>query len=202
MADDCNDPLYNLHFFNNRYTNRDFSSCVFTGIRKARPIGQTNPLCNGKLNRNSFDYLWTIRYSIFCDYAQIWDVNHPLTLAEVVHKAFRTAKMEKPGAVIVELPENLAAQEISDDAITIIPAPTLMSVDEEVIAAVDQINNSQRPFIIVGNGVFRAKAVTEVNAFIDCLQAPVIHRIHILLVRTYESIQKLTISIKTKITFV
>lgn len=102
-------------------------------------------------------------------------IKDSLTLAEVVHKAFRTAKMEKPGAVIVELPENLAAQEISDDAITIIPAPTLMTVDEEIIPAVDQINNSQRPFIIVGNGVIRAKAVTEVNAFIDCLQAPVTH---------------------------
>ncbi len=102
-------------------------------------------------------------------------IKDSLTLAEIVHKAFRTAKMEKPGAVIVELPENLAAQEISNDAITITPTPTFMSVDEEIIAAIAKINNSQRPFIIIGNGVIRAEAVTEVQTFINFLQAPVIH---------------------------
>lgn len=102
-------------------------------------------------------------------------IKDSLTLTEVVHNAFRRAKMEKPGAVIVELPENLAAQEINEDALTIKPVPISVSAKEEIIAAIAHINNSQRPFIIIGNGVIRAEAVTEVQAFIDCLQAPVTH---------------------------
>ncbi|WP_066290500.1 acetolactate synthase large subunit [Bacillus sp. FJAT-29937] len=102
-------------------------------------------------------------------------IKDSLTITEVVNKAFQKAKMEKPGAVIVELPENLAGQKIPDNAMTVKPLPVYTPVIEEIKAAIDQINNSQRPFIIIGNGVIRGEAVNEVQAFIDRLQAPVTH---------------------------
>ncbi|MBY0123423.1 acetolactate synthase large subunit [Bacillus sp. S/N-304-OC-R1] len=97
------------------------------------------------------------------------------SIVEMVHKAFRIAKTEKPGAVILELPENLAPQMIPDNAMESLPPPTYVPLTEDIHAAVKRINDSQKPFIIIGNGVMRGKAEKEVQAFIDYLQAPVTH---------------------------
>ncbi|WNS75060.1 acetolactate synthase large subunit [Bacillus sp. DTU_2020_1000418_1_SI_GHA_SEK_038] len=102
-------------------------------------------------------------------------IKDSLTIAEVVHKAFRTAKMEKSGAVIIELPENLAAQKITDNAMADAPLPACMPVKEQIQEAIDQINNSQKPFIIVGNGAIRGNAAEEVQELIARLQAPATH---------------------------
>ncbi|KAB2329090.1 acetolactate synthase large subunit [Cytobacillus depressus] len=99
------------------------------------------------------------------------------TIAEVINKAFRIAQMEKPGAVMVELPENLAAQLILNNAMNARPLPKCVPTNEEIQAAINLINNSQKPFIVIGNGVVREDAVNGVKAFIDRLQAPVTHSI-------------------------
>ncbi|QED49574.1 acetolactate synthase large subunit [Cytobacillus dafuensis] len=97
------------------------------------------------------------------------------TIAEVIHKAFRTAKMEKPGAVIIEIPENLTSQMIPENAMTVTPLPIYRPESEAIQEAIQRISNSQKPFIIIGNGVVRGEATQEVQAFIDRLQAPVTH---------------------------
>src|SRR5687768_6271460 len=45
------------------------------------------------------------------------------TISAIIRKAFRVAQMEKPGAVLIELPENLAPQMISTQPIPITPIP-------------------------------------------------------------------------------
>jgi acetolactate synthase-1/2/3 large subunit len=48
-------------------------------------------------------------------------------------------------------------------------------MNDEIQEAINQINNSQKPFFVIGNGVVREDAVNGVQAFIDRLQAPVTH---------------------------
>jgi acetolactate synthase-1/2/3 large subunit len=77
--------------------------------------------------------------------------------------------MEKPGAVLIELPEDIAEDDIPDVVLpkTTLPKsiPSLQSMDK----AIQRINQSQRPFIIAGNGVIRQGASPTLQTFAEAL---------------------------------
>lgn len=97
------------------------------------------------------------------------------TIAKIIRKAFRVAKMEKPGAVLIELPENLAPQMIPTKPLPVTPIPKSTPVPQAIEEARILIKNSQRPLVIVGNGVIRQEAVAELLTFVENLKPPVIH---------------------------
>src|SRR5688572_7959883 len=96
---------------------------------------------------------------------------------EIVAKAFRVAQLEKPGPTHIELPENLAAAAVGDDARalplpptkTYFPEPT----DEAIAHAAELIATSERPIILAGNGVLRRNASAELRALARGLHVPV-----------------------------
>ncbi|HHW36339.1 MAG TPA: acetolactate synthase large subunit [Bacillales bacterium] len=97
------------------------------------------------------------------------------TIAKIIRKAFRVAKMEKPGAVLIELPENLAPQMISTKPLPVMPIPKSAPISQALGDARTLIDQSQRPLIIAGNGVIRQEAVVEFLTFVENLKSPVIH---------------------------
>ncbi|MHC0036236.1 acetolactate synthase large subunit [Pseudoneobacillus sp. C159] len=97
------------------------------------------------------------------------------TIPEIIRRAFRLAKMEKPGPVLIELPENLASQVISNQPLEISPIPISVPIQQDMGRAVDIINQSKKPLIIVGNGVLRQEAIEELYLLIERLQTPCIH---------------------------
>ena len=94
---------------------------------------------------------------------------------EIVRKAFRVALLEKPGPTHIELPENLAAADVSDDAAPLVPGRTYFPepTDEAIQHAADLIATSERPLVLAGNGVLRRRAATELRAFARGLHVPV-----------------------------
>ena len=97
------------------------------------------------------------------------------TVPTIIRKAFRIAKMEKPGSVAIVVPENFLTQEIANKPLPIYPLPETVPVTETIQAACTLIQNKMKPFIIVGNGVVRQEATLELQAFINTLQVPVAH---------------------------
>jgi acetolactate synthase I/II/III large subunit len=97
------------------------------------------------------------------------------TLSTIIRKAFRVAQMEKPGAVLMELPENLASQMIPAQPLPVIPIPKTIPVSQAIEDARSLINQSQKPLVIVGNGVIRQNAAKELLTFVENLNSPVIH---------------------------
>jgi acetolactate synthase-1/2/3 large subunit len=87
-------------------------------------------------------------------------VQLPESLPEMVRKAFRLARLEKPGATHLELPEDVAAAPVPATLTplpvrrTTYPAPT----EATLTAAADRIAAAQRPVILAGNGVIRREA--------------------------------------------
>lgn len=83
------------------------------------------------------------------------------------------ALTEKPGAVVLEIPENLASENVTTKPLPV----TVLSESVPSIGALKSakvlIDQSIHPFIIIGNGVIRDGAVKEVQAFIDQLCCPV-----------------------------
>jgi acetolactate synthase I/II/III large subunit len=97
------------------------------------------------------------------------------TIPTAVRKAFRTATMEKPGAVALTLPENLAAQMISSTALQVTPIPEGVPTTETIQAAASLFQKCTKPFFIIGNGVIRLDAVNELQTFIEKIKAPATH---------------------------
>jgi acetolactate synthase-1/2/3 large subunit len=85
-------------------------------------------------------------------------------VASSVREAFRIAREERPGAVHLELPEDVAAEET--DGITYAPNyPERPEVNENMIKmAVDLINKAKMPLLLIGAAANRnriSKALTE-----------------------------------------
>jgi len=96
-------------------------------------------------------------------------------IPEIVRKAFRVATLEKPGPTHIELPENLAATAVPDDATPLDPGHAYFPepTDEAIAHAADLIAASQRPIVLAGNGVLRRRASAELRAFARGLHVPV-----------------------------
>ncbi len=93
-------------------------------------------------------------------------VNTPIKIRE----AFKQAESERPGAVNIELPEDIAAEEVPAEHAEVLPAnKTRRAVAEEkaVAEAVGMIEAAQRPIIIVGAGSNRKQASKMLTAFVD-----------------------------------
>ncbi len=93
-------------------------------------------------------------------------VEDPLTIPEIVRKAFRTAIVEKPGPTHIEFPEDIAA---ADTEGMPIPHDTVKypePAEEMISKAASMIQNAQIPIILAGNGVIRGRATKEFKKFV------------------------------------
>ncbi len=94
-------------------------------------------------------------------------VEHPDEIPEIVRKAVRVCRTEKPGAVHIELPEDVAAEEATTEPISPIrfrrPRPDDTALDQ----ACEVLQRSQRPVIIAGNGTIRRRASCELRRFCE-----------------------------------
>ena len=115
------------------------------------------------------------------------DVNK---LADIVREAFAIARSGRPGPVLIDILKNVTAlkaeyepldkkdhyksgrmmklaQRVLNDFRT--PEPDKNDID----ILVDMINKSERPMIISGGGVVRARAYDEMEEFVNKIDAPV-----------------------------
>ena len=92
---------------------------------------------------------------------------HPDTIPEIVRKAVRLARTEKPGAVHIELPEDVAEMETA--AVPMVPKRFRRSVTDQKIIdrAFSMIKNAKRPVIIAGNGCIRRRASKQLRLFCE-----------------------------------
>jgi acetolactate synthase-1/2/3 large subunit len=91
----------------------------------------------------------------------------PDTIPEIVRKAVRIARTEKPGAVLIELPENIAKQNAAHGPMT--PRRFRRSVPDDKIVdkAVEMLRASKRPVILAGNGCIRKRASKQLRLFCE-----------------------------------
>ena len=80
------------------------------------------------------------------------------SVPEIVRKAFRLARIEKPGATHIELPEDVAGEEIDMAPLEVRRTSYPKAQDDAIERAAEIINAAKRPMILVGNGVLRREA--------------------------------------------
>ena len=94
-------------------------------------------------------------------------VVNPDTIPEIVRKAVRVARGEKPGAVLIELPEDVAKEQSDEPPLE--PRRYRRSVADDKIAdrAFELIQSARRPVIIAGNGCIRRRASKQLRSFCE-----------------------------------
>ena len=89
------------------------------------------------------------------------------TIPEIVRKAVRIARTEKPGAVHIELPEDVAKHDVDAEPMTPHrfrrPGPD----DKIVDRAFDLLSQARNPVIIAGNGAIRRRASRQLRIFCE-----------------------------------
>jgi acetolactate synthase-1/2/3 large subunit len=97
----------------------------------------------------------------------------PSNTPEIVRKAFKLAQTEKPGAVHIDLPENIAAMPAIGQPLRTDGREKTFAAFHSIEKAAALISQAQNPLILVGNGVIRAKASEALTEFATRLNIPV-----------------------------
>ncbi|MDH5357548.1 MAG: acetolactate synthase large subunit [Gammaproteobacteria bacterium] len=92
---------------------------------------------------------------------------HGNTVAATVREAFRVAMEERPGAVHIELPEDIAAEDASDHIYTV---ASIRRPDADNLAiknAVEKIKNARMPLLLVGAGANRKRTSRALTKLVE-----------------------------------
>ena len=96
-------------------------------------------------------------------------------IAVAMTEAIRQALGGRPGPVLLSLAEDLLDEPVPDDARLEGTRPTAArATDEEIRAVIEFLASAQRPVILAGAGILRARTSTELTRFAELLQVPVI----------------------------
>ena len=104
-------------------------------------------------------------------------VQQPSTIPEVIRKAFRLARLEKPGATHIDLPEDIAKMPCEEQPIPVegrrlrrpAPDPTALA------RAVEILREAKRPILLAGNGCIRKRASKQLQRLVDQTGIAVVH---------------------------
>ena len=99
----------------------------------------------------------------------------PSTIPTVVRNAFKLAQAERPGAVHIELPEDVA-ESLTDAAVQLPGASRRPAPDGKAVAlAAGLINGARHPLILLSGGANRNLITEELVSFIEKTR---IHAVH------------------------
>jgi 2-hydroxyacyl-CoA lyase 1 len=110
----------------------------------------------------------------FCKFAH--GVEHVHRIPFYVEKAVRQSIYGRPGAVYLDMPDDIIGGEIDEadvpEVATIPEPPRSTAPMENIEAALDLLETAKRPLVIVGKGMAWSRAEDELRAFIERTKLP------------------------------
>lgn len=94
-------------------------------------------------------------------------IYHADNIPEIVRKSVRLARTEKPGACLIELPEDIAKKQTTVEPIEPRRFRRPVADDKIVDRAWEAIKSAKRPIILAGNGCIRRRASKQLRAFVE-----------------------------------
>jgi acetolactate synthase-1/2/3 large subunit len=88
-------------------------------------------------------------------------------LPEVVRKAFKLSQMEKPGVTHIEIPEDLAKQEVTHAPLQVRRVRRGAPDHKAIMDALNLIRDAKKPMILAGNGAVRKLASKHLSQFVE-----------------------------------
>jgi len=92
---------------------------------------------------------------------------HPDNIPEIVRKAVRLARTEKPGACHIELAEDIAKRNATTQPIEPRRFRRPVPDDKVMDRAFEALRTARRPVILAGNGCIRKRASRQLRAFCE-----------------------------------
>jgi acetolactate synthase I/II/III large subunit len=94
-------------------------------------------------------------------------VLHQDNIPEIIRKAVRVARSEKPGAVHIELPEDIAKLQATTKPMKPHRFRRSVTDDKIINQAFEILKNAKRPVILAGNGCIRRRASKQLRMFCE-----------------------------------
>lgn len=92
---------------------------------------------------------------------------HGNTIGAVVREAFRIAVQERPGAVHIELPEDIAAEEVHDRIYNVLNIRRPDADNSAIKDAIGMIMRAKMPLLLIGAGANRKRASKALTRFVE-----------------------------------
>ncbi len=94
---------------------------------------------------------------------------------DVLREALRQATSGRPGPVLLSLSEDLLDEIVPDDAQVPVERPsTVRPTDREIGTVIELLASAERPVILAGGGILRARTSTDLLRFAELLHVPII----------------------------
>ena len=94
-------------------------------------------------------------------------VVHGNNISSTVREAFRIAVEERPGAVHIELPEDIAAEEAEDHVYAIERIRRPDADNNAIDNAIKMIKNAKMPLLLIGAGANRKRSSQALTQFVE-----------------------------------
>ncbi len=88
-------------------------------------------------------------------------------IPSMVREAFKIATTERPGAVLIELPEDIAAEEVDFNIYPVRNFKYPKADQEAILEAVSMIEKAKRPLLLVGAGANRTRIGNALTNFVN-----------------------------------
>lgn len=99
-------------------------------------------------------------------------VVHGNNIAAMVRDSFKIATQERPGAVHLELPEDIAREEVDEDIYPVYTPRYPIAPNASLNEAIAMLYKAKMPLILIGAGANRTRIGNAVKDFIDKLGIP------------------------------
>lgn len=97
---------------------------------------------------------------------------HGNTIPSLIREAFRVAQEERPGAVLLELPEDIAAEDTTELVLQPHPRYYAVAGDTVLNEAAEMIRSAKMPLLLLGAGANRKHARSALSEFVNDTQIP------------------------------
>ncbi len=112
--------------------------------------------------------------SPFCKFAHA--VEHVHRIPFYVELAVRQSIYGRPGAVYLDMPDDIIRGECEEDAVheaaTLGEPPRMQAMADDIENALNALESAERPLVIIGKGMAWSRAEDEVRAFIERTRLP------------------------------
>ena len=88
------------------------------------------------------------------------------SIPTIVRDAFRVATEERPGPVLLELPEDIAAEEAEAEMVPSHPIEIPVAPPAAIARAADMIVKAKRPLIMLGAAASRPRSTSDLGGFV------------------------------------
>ncbi|HSO49595.1 MAG TPA: biosynthetic-type acetolactate synthase large subunit [Acidimicrobiia bacterium] len=140
-------------------------------------VAITGQVPTSAIGSDAFQEAYTTGLAMHCT-KHSYMVTNADDIPNMVHQAFHLASTGRPGPVLVDIPKDVLNQETTwtKPSLDNLPGyrPTTNGHPMQIRAAIELIEKAERPVLYVGGGVIKAEASSELLAFAEAVNAPVV----------------------------